>query len=427
MKRQIGGTICAVAMPWPYPHDECMTSIQSFDVLVAGNGPVGLTAALALGRAGFSVALAGPKRQNTDRRTTALMAPAIAFLDRLGIWRSLQEHAAPLVGMQIIDGTKRLVRARPVMFKASEINEPAFGWNIPNESLLGVLEKQVRQDAGITLLDAPVSRYELGPEAANCHLGDARSVQSRLVLAADGRGSPAREAAGMSLNAWNYPQTAMVLTFSHTRGHGNISTEFHTETGPFTIVPLPANRSSLVWVMAPEDVDTVNALADEELSLRVEAKMQSMLGKVKVDSPRQFYPLSAQTPSRFAARRVMLAGEAAHVFPPIGAQGLNLGLRDVEECVEAALRYRDDPGSDAALANYDSARRRDILLRTGAVDLLNRSLLSAFLPVQLARSLGLAALAAVPPLRAAFMREGLRPGAGLKSASAYPGNRSAGR
>jgi 2-octaprenyl-6-methoxyphenol hydroxylase len=146
-----------------------------------------------------------------------------------------------------------------------------------------------------------------------------------------------------------------------------------------------------------------------------------------VDAPRQFYPLSGQTPVKFAANRVMLAGEAAHVFPPIGAQGLNLGLRDVEEAVLAASKSLDDPGSDAALSAFDSARRSDIFLRTGAVDMLNRSLLTDFLPVQLARGLGLGLLAALPPLRGIFMREGLRPGSGLRGFLGQPGNRSAGK
>jgi 2-octaprenyl-6-methoxyphenol hydroxylase len=404
-----------------------MKSPSSFDVLVAGNGPAGLTAALAMADAGFSVAIAGPQRKLKDGRTTALMVPAIVLLDRLEVWSDLQKHAAPLVCMQIIDGTSRLVRAQPVQFHANEIGEVAFGWNIPNEIMLVTLEAEVTKRTEIHSFPTTVQAYEPGAGSVVCDFTDGGSVSARLVIAADGRNSVARDAAGIELKNWSYPQTAMVLTFAHTRGHGLTSTEFHTETGPFTIVPLPGNRSSLVWVMSPEDVDNVSAMSDEVLSRRIEAKMQSILGKVEIDSPRQFYPLSAQTPSGFAARRIMLVGEAAHVFPPIGAQGLNLGLRDVEEAVSTALKFASDPGSEDAMRSYNSSRRGDILLRTGAVDLLNRSLLSGFLPVQLARSAGMAALDALPPLRSFFIREGLRPGSGWKSMFDYAGNKSGGK
>lgn len=390
---------------------------QNLDVqiLVTGNGPVGMTAALAFASEGCKVALIGPPRRNPDLRTTALMLPAIGLLQRLGVWDHVRPHAAPLKTMRIIDGTKRLVRALPVTFQASEIGEPAFGWNMPNEVLLEALESQVRSSPAITRVDAMATAFVAGKSEVTCTLDNSEAVCAPLVVAADGRNSIARQAAGIDVRTWSYPQVAMVLSFAHGHAHDGISTEFHTETGPFTIVPLPGDRSSLVWVLAPSAVGAMKSLSDAELALEIERKMQSILGKIIVDTPRQFYPLSGQTPERFAARRTMLVGEAAHVFPPIGAQGLNLGLRDVAECVSAAKLSLDDPGSDAAIRSYDSARRADIMLRTGAVDMLNRSLLSAFLPVQVARSLGLGMLSAVPPLRDLFMREGMQPGSGFRA------------
>lgn len=398
-----------------------------FDVFVAGTGPAGSCAALAFFQAGFSVGIAGPARNAKDLRTTALMMPAVHLLERLGVWDKIEPHAAPLKAIRIIDGTNRLLRPPPVTFQASEIGETAFGWNMPNEALLAALQAKLDETKQIQQFASAVSSYDVKKGGLSCALEDGAPLRAKLVIGADGRGSKARQAAAIDLRTWTYPQTAMVLAFSHSRGHSNISTEFHTETGPFTLVPLPGNRSSLVWVMNPASVKEFEALSDADLSLRIEQKMLSMLGKISVDAPRQFYPLSGQTPAEFAARRFMLAGEAAHVFPPIGAQGLNLGLRDVEEAVLAASKSPDDPGSAAALQAFNTARRADILLRTGAVDMLNRSLLTDFLPVQLARGLGLGLLAVLPPLRGIFMREGLRPGSGLSSLFSQPGKRSAGK
>jgi 2-octaprenyl-6-methoxyphenol hydroxylase len=246
-------------------------------------------------------------------------------------------------------------------------------------------------------------------------MADGDEVSGALAVAADGRMSPARQAAGISTSTRAYRQAALVINFAHARPHGFISTEFHTETGPFTQVPLPGDRSSLVWVVALETAEKLAALDDDALSAKVEERMQSMLGRVRVEPGRQVYPLSAATPARFAQNRVALVGEAAHVFPPIGAQGLNLGIRDVEQLIAIAAENRADPGAPVALAAYDAKRRPDILARTGAVSLLNRSLLSNMLPAQLMRSAGLGVLGSFAPLRAFFMREGLRPGSGFSS------------
>jgi len=210
------------------------------------------------------------------------------------------------------------------------------------------------------------------------------------------------------------PQRALVLNFAHQRHHDFTSTEFHTESGPCTQVPLPGGfRSSLVWVLRPRQAEELSVLDDDVLSKRLEARIQSFLGKVTVEPGRQVYPLSSALPARFAARRIALVGEAAHVFPPITAQGLNLGLRDVMDLAEVIRAHVQDPGSPAALLRYDMRRRPDILARSSAVNLVNASLLSGLLPAQLARSTGLALLSSLPFLRGFFMREGMQPGSGF--------------
>ncbi|GAA2820658.1 2-octaprenyl-3-methyl-6-methoxy-1,4-benzoquinol hydroxylase [Aminobacter aminovorans] len=384
-------------------------------ILVAGTGPVGLISALAFAEAGFGVVLAGPPARADDGRTTALMVPALKFLARLGVLESIEADAAPLKVMRIIDGTSRLIRSPIVTFRASEIGEEHFGLNFQNRVFNAVLERTVEAHPAIEWRRAMVDNWALGQNSAIAALSDGTTVEATLAVAADGRNSPARQAAGISASAHSLPQAALVLNFAHSRDHAFTSTEFHTETGPFTQVPLPGRRSSLVWVLRPETAEEFASLDDDALSPRVEQQMQSMLGRVTVEGGRQIYPLSTSLPQRFAQNRVALVGEAAHVFPPIGAQGLNLGIRDVDQLVEIASKHRDDAGSAEALAAYDSARRPDILARTSAVNLLNRSLLSDMLPAQLARSAGLNVLGGFSPLRAFFMREGLRPGSGFSS------------
>lgn len=382
-------------------------------ILIAGTGPAGLIAALAFAGAGFPVTLVGPEVSAPDGRTTALMNPALKVLERLDVLEAIKSKAAPLKVMRIVDATSRLIRSPVVTFRASEINEEQFGLNLPNSVFAPALASKVANHSGIEWLRSMVKTWHLGTGKAHAELADGSEVDASLAVAADGRQSPAREAAGISTAARSYPQAALVLNFGHSRDHAFASTEFHTETGPFTQVPLPGNRSSLVWVVKPETAKDLAALDDAALSLRVEQRMQSMLGRVTVEPGRQIYPLSTVTPLRFARQRVALVGEAAHVFPPIGAQGLNLGIRDIDDLVGIANENRRDPGAARALAAYDFKRRPDILARSSAVNLLNMSLLSDMLPAQMARGAGLGVLGGFAPLRAFFMREGLRPGSGF--------------
>lgn len=387
--------------------------VQARRVIVAGTGPVGLIAALALADAGLPVTLVGPAPASEDRRTTALMTPALRYLDTLGVLAELQPKAAPLKIMRIVDATARLIRSPVVTFRAAEIGDDHFGLNIPNRDLNATLEAAVARRPLVEWRRTLVSAWTPGVDGVSASLADGGTVEAALAVAADGRTSPAREAAGIKTFARAYPQAALVLNFSHGRAHGFVSTEFHTETGPFTQVPLPGNRSSLVWVVQPQTAQELAALDEAALSARIEERMQSMLGRVTVEPGRQVYPLGATLPARFAQNRVALVGEAAHVFPPIGAQGLNLGIRDVRDLVEIAAKNKTDPGAEPALAAYDRMRRPDVLARAGAVNLLNLSLLSDMLPAQLARSAGLGIVGGFAPLRAFFMREGLQPGSGF--------------
>jgi len=392
-----------------------MHSPTSSEIVIAGTGPAGLVAALDLARNGLQVTLVGPAPRGDDERTTALMRPALALLQRIGVFDRLRAAAAPIEVMRIVDATRRLIRSPVAIFRAAEIGEEYFGLNIPNRQLNRALHDAVLAHPEIDWRPGLVETWSLAHDAVVATLADGASVSASLAVAADGRLSPARTAAGIAVSTRSFPQAAFVVNFGHRREHGFVSTEFHTETGPFTQVPLPDRRSSLVWVVKPDTAAELAALDDAALSRRIEDRMQSMLGRVSVEQGRQVYPLTATVPSRFAANRVALVGEAAHVFPPIGAQGLNLGMRDISDLTRIVSENRSDPGSARALTAYDRERRPDILARAGAVSLLNISLLSDMLPAQLARSAGLGLLGRIAPLRAFLIREGLQPGSGFAS------------
>jgi 2-octaprenyl-6-methoxyphenol hydroxylase len=383
---------------------------EEFDIAVIGGGLAGSMAALAAAAEGWRVAFVAPPPPETDRRTTALMTESIALLTRLGVWDDVRPESAALSTMRILDGTKRLFRAPPVSFHASEIGLSAFGYNIPNAPLMKAVSARVDAVDSITRIPHALVDAVEADGSMRLTLEDGTVLAAHAVLAADGRKSKARDCAGIAVRNWSYRQTAMVMNFSHRLPHDNISTEFHTEAGPFTQVPLPGNRSSLVWAMDPDEVAGVMKLERGDLNVRVEARMASILGAVDVEDGFQAWPMSSMIAHNFARGRTFLIGETGHAFPPIGAQGLNLSLRDVEMAIG---RIRDVGGpekAEAAALSYDRARRADVASRTFGVDLLNRTLLTSFLPAQMLRTGGLAVLGSIKPLKQFAMREGMTPG-----------------
>ncbi|MDQ0560294.1 2-octaprenyl-6-methoxyphenol hydroxylase [Rhizobium mesoamericanum] len=384
--------------------------MKTFEIAVIGGGLAGMIAAIALARGGRNVALIAPPSSSQDRRTTALMDQSIRFLDRLTLWEKLRPAAAPLSTMRIIDGTNRLLRAPITTFRSVELDLDAFGYNFPNRALMDVLEATIAGEGNITRFTSFADLIDIGAESVTITLADGEVLSAAFAVGADGRKSKLRETAGIDVRTWSYPQSAMVLNFEHSLPHENISTEFHTESGPFTQVPLPGNRSSLVWVQNPSDAVARNELSLAELSNVVEERMQSLLGKVTVEEGVQLWPLSGMMAHRSGKDRIALIGEASHVFPPIGAQGLNLSLRDVLVLSDIICARPELPIAADAGDRFDRKRRADIITRTASVDLLNRSLLSDFLPVQMMRAAGLHILSALPPLRSIVMREGIEPG-----------------
>lgn len=388
------------------------TPQNNYDVAVIGGGPAGVTAAIALAEAGARTALIARCTPYADNRTTALLGSSVDLLRGLDVWRRCEDKAAPLQTMRLVDDTGRLIRAPEVRFSSEEIGLEAFGYNIENRALMTALEERAAITPRLDRIDDEAASVMSADEGAQIQTRQGRKLTASLVVGADGRHSRCREAAGIDVNRRELDQSALTFNVSHTRPHKNISTEFHTPYGPCVFVPLPGHRCSVVWVMSPNEAQRLMSLSDSELSDAAEQQSHSILGRISVEPGRNVFPLSIEQPVKFAQRRIALIGEAAHVLPPIGAQGLNMGLRDaadVAKIVGDAIVRGDDPGSASVLSRFNSARQLDVASRTFAIDMANRSLLTDFLPVQSLRAAGLHLISSIAPLRRLAMREGLAP------------------
>lgn len=384
----------------------------TYDVVVIGGGPAGLVAAIALTEAGARTALIARRAPYSDNRTTALLGGSVDLLRQLDVWPRIADKAAALQAMRLVDDTGRLIRAPEVRFSSEEIGLEAFGYNIDNRTLTSALEARAAELAGLTRFDDEAEAVTPGEAGIVIRMAGGNSLSARLAVGADGRHSLCRDAAGIAVTRRDLKQSALTFNISHSRLHKNISTEFHTPQGPCVFVPLPGNRCSVVWVASPKEAERLMALSDDGLSEATEKQSHSILGRIQIEPGRHLFPLAIERPAKFACDRIVLIGEAAHVVPPIGAQGLNMGLRDaadIADIVRDAMLSGEDPGAMPVLDRYASARRADVASRTFAIDLANRSLLSDFLAVQSLRAAGMHLIGSLGPLRRIAMREGLAP------------------
>lgn len=379
------------------------------DICIIGGGLVGKTATLKLAQTGARVALCAPKETMVDTRTTALLMQTVAFFKELGIWEKLAKKAFPLKVMRIVDGSNRLIRSPQTDFKSSEIDLDAFGYNLKNSDILEVLEDAICELSNIIQIEGKVQSLasDGNSECINIETGNGlKTLTSSFIVGADGRNSIVRTSKSVDAREWEYPQSAIVVNFSHERSTQFTSTEFHTETGPFTIVPHSNHEAGLVWLEKPETAESLLALPKAGLERKLEDKMQSFLGKVTLLNTPKSFPMKGLVANQFGDQNWVLVGEAAHVFPPIGAQGFNLGVRDIEAVEEVLSRYTNQENRGL---HYNRSRQNDINTRTYGVDMLNRSLLSNFLPVQMIRGIGLHVLGTIKPFRKYVMKMGISP------------------
>ncbi|MGO9172967.1 MAG: FAD-dependent monooxygenase [Rhodomicrobium sp.] len=393
-----------------------MTEFAHIDAIIAGAGPVGLAAAFACQNTGLTPLVADTSKAASANaakgRSAALFNKSVEFLQRLGVWQACAEAAEPLRTLQFIDDTGRLLRAPDCAFKAAEIGERAFGYNINNADLARAFEGEAERRGLRVIAPGRLTGLDSGSTEVTLTFEDGTKLSAPLVIAADGRASATREAAGIRSLNWSYGQIALAGSFSHERPHNGVCIEFHRSAGPFTLIPLPGNRSSFVWSERNAEAERLLALDDTLFAAEAEKASRFALGRISGLSARAGFPLSSLVVREYGRARAALAGEAAHAAPPIGAQGLNLGFRDIETLAALLSEARsrgEDIGGDKLLRAYSAARRGDIMSRTLGLDLLNRSLLSGFLPFQAARGAGLYALGTIGPLRRAFMRRGIAP------------------
>lgn len=391
---------------------------KTTDILISGGGVAGLTAAAAFGTAGFSVICVDPTppvtvetAEGADLRTTAFLQPAVAILETAGLWQRLAPHAAALQIMRIIDAGGPTAEPRLIKdFDAADISDQPFGQNLPNWLLRREMVARLAELPSVTFRPGTATTGLLTRTSeARVALSDGETVSARLVVAADGRASPMRVAAGIGVRTLRYGQKALTFAVTHKVPHQNISTEIHRSGGPFTLVPLPDRNglpcSAVVWMERGPEVARLAALDPAGFEAAANARSCLILGPLTLASKRLVWPIIAQIADRMSGERLALMAEAAHVVPPIGAQGLNMSLADLAALLD--LAKTGELGSQAMLDAYHRRRHREVEARVLGVDALNRAAMLEAPPLRDLRAAALNALYSLGPVRKTLMKAGL--------------------
>ena len=389
------------------------------DVFIAGAGLAGSIAALSYSKAGRNVIIADPfiysDNPQVDYRTTAYLHPAKLFLESLGIWEAIEDSAMPLEVMKIIDSSSvkngDIIKSQKE-FKSAEISDLPFGWNVKNSLMRTALKRLIDQQSNCKLITAS-SAIDLvcRDSMAYVKLSSGKTVKAKLVIAADGRNSILRQKAGISIKTQRFGQKALAFAVTHATPHKNISTEIHNSGGPFTLVPLPDNNgkpsSAIVWMENGEKAKRLMEMETKSFEHEMTVRSCNILGPLKLASKRSLWPIISQIADRLYSQRLALIGETAHVVPPIGAQGLNMSIKDIKFLNNLDQKYPDQLGSMDILNEYQKNRIFDIRQRVAGVSALNRISISSNKLVQNVRAFGLENFFQVPAIKHATMKLGM--------------------
>ena len=397
-----------------------MTTITA-DIAVAGAGPAGLIAAAAFAATGASVIVVDPHPpitsgtdQGADRRSTAFLRPAIRLFQSIGLWEQMAADAVALEALRIVDlaGDPPALRDER-LFKSTDIGEGPFGWNFLNWQIRASLMQFLEQQRNITLLfGSPVRRLVTRTGDARLTLESGDRISCRLAVAMDGRNSTLRDLAGIAASTTRYGQQSLAFTATHDVPHQNISTEIYHHGGPFTMVPLPdidgRAASAIVWMNPGPRTQALKNLAPDAFNDEIRRRSADLFGEITLASPLGAFPIITRQADALIGQRVAIMGEAAHVLPPIGAQGLNTSINDIA-CLFELISQAPDPGAPEILEKYQAARLPDIRQRGRAIDLFNRITRSGIPPLQDLRLAGLKAVHDIRPLRTRVMSMGMGP------------------
>ncbi len=393
-------------------------SDQRYDLAIGGGSFAGLALALALARFDdrirIAVVDATPPEDTLapafDGRATALSASSRRLLETLGVWTALEADVQPMVDIDITDSDLGdVMRPRLLHFDAEvRPGEPA-AWMLENRHLRACLTAAAR-DAPSIDLRAPetVSGYEAGESGVVVALGSGERLDASLLVAADGRNSALRKAAGIKTVGWSYPQVGIVATVAHERPHRGRAIQHFLPAGPFAILPLTGNRASLVWTEEAAQGRAIVALDDAGFLAELRPRFGTSLGAVELAGPRAAFPLDLHIARSFIADRVALVGDAAHGVHPLAGQGLNIGLRDVAALAQVIVEARRiglEPGDPEALTRYQRWRRFDSAFSGLAMDALNRLFSNDSAPLRMLRSVGLGLVDRTPALKRFFVQE----------------------